>query len=46
MSKFVDEAFDAAYKAALEAGDAPYVKWARIDYLAVTELTTEWMVWK
>jgi len=46
MSKFVDEAFDGAYKLALEAGDAPHVKWARVDYLAVTELTTEWMVWK
>ncbi|KAG8791066.1 hypothetical protein FRC12_010256 [Ceratobasidium sp. 428] len=46
MSKFVDEAFDTAYGMAIEAGDAPYVKWARVDYLAVTELTTEWMVWK
>ncbi|KAG9096865.1 hypothetical protein FRC07_010868 [Ceratobasidium sp. 392] len=46
MSKFVDEAFDTAYRETIEAGDAPHVKWARIDYLAVTELTTEWMVWK
>ncbi|KAB5592761.1 hypothetical protein CTheo_3829 [Ceratobasidium theobromae] len=46
MSKLVDEAFDAAYQRALDAGDAPHVRWARVDYLAVTELTTEWMVWK
>lgn len=46
MSKLVDEAFDKAYQLALDAGDAPHVKWARIDYLSVTELTTEWMVWK
>ncbi|QRV72369.1 hypothetical protein RhiJN_00383 [Ceratobasidium sp. AG-Ba] len=46
MSKFVDEAFDTAYRQAIEAGDAPHVKWARIDYLTVTEITTEWMVWK
>ncbi|KAF8603481.1 hypothetical protein BDV93DRAFT_442364 [Ceratobasidium sp. AG-I] len=46
MSKLVDEAFDKAYQAALDAGDAPHVKWARVDYLSVTELTTEWMLWK
>jgi len=46
MSKLVDEAFDKTYQAALDAGDAPHVKWARIDYLSVTELTTEWMLWK
>ncbi|KAG9086034.1 hypothetical protein FRC06_003308 [Ceratobasidium sp. 370] len=46
MSRLVDEAFDTAYREAVEAGDAPHVKWARVDYLAVTELTTEWMVWK
>lgn len=46
MSKLVDEAFDTAYQLALDAGDAPHVKWARVDYLTVTEITTEWMVWK
>lgn len=46
MSKFVDQAFDAAHQQAIEAGDAPHVKWARIDYLSVTEITTEWMLWK
>ncbi|KAG8685006.1 hypothetical protein FRC08_013348 [Ceratobasidium sp. 394] len=46
MSRLVDETFDIAYREAVEAGDAPHVKWARIDYLSVTELTTEWMVWK
>ncbi|CAE7090579.1 unnamed protein product [Rhizoctonia solani] len=46
MSKFVDEVFDNAYQRALDAGDAKHVKWARIDYLAETEITTEWMIWK
>ncbi|CAE6366281.1 unnamed protein product [Rhizoctonia solani] len=46
MSKLVDEAFDKAYQLALEAGDAEHVRWARVDYLAETEITTEWMVWK
>jgi hypothetical protein len=46
MSKLVDGAFDKAYQLALDAGDAEHVKWARVDYLAETEITTEWMVWK
>ncbi|CAE6395285.1 unnamed protein product [Rhizoctonia solani] len=46
MSKLVDEAFDKAYQLALDAGDAEHVKWARVDYLAETEITTEWMLWK
>ncbi|KAG8760642.1 hypothetical protein FRC11_000110 [Ceratobasidium sp. 423] len=46
MSKLVDEVFDKAYQHALDAKDAEHVKWARVDYLAETEITTEWMVWK
>ncbi|KEP53708.1 putative transmembrane protein [Rhizoctonia solani 123E] len=46
MSKYVDEVFDNAYQLALDAGDAEHVKWARVDYLAETEITTDWMVWK
>ncbi|KAJ1308351.1 hypothetical protein OPQ81_004060 [Rhizoctonia solani] len=46
MSKLVDQAFDKAYQHALDAGDAEHVKWARVDYLAETEITTEWMLWK
>ncbi|CAE6342206.1 unnamed protein product [Rhizoctonia solani] len=46
MSKFVDDVFDKAYQLTLDAGDAEHVKWARVNYLAETEITTEWMVWK
>ncbi|KAI0797113.1 hypothetical protein C8Q75DRAFT_743507 [Abortiporus biennis] len=46
MSKFSDEAFDSAFNTSLVQGDLPDVKWARIDYLNVTYLTTKWSVWK
>jgi hypothetical protein len=46
ISKYVDEAFDKAYNISLVKKDLPHIKWGRVDYLAVTRITTEWMVWK
>jgi hypothetical protein len=46
VSKYVDEAFDKAYDIALTNDDVPDIKWGRIDYMDVTKVTTEWMVWK
>ncbi|KAF7332637.1 hypothetical protein MKEN_00146500 [Mycena kentingensis (nom. inval.)] len=45
ISKFFDAAFDEAYNQTVIAGDLPHVRWARIDYLNVTYLTTKWGVW-
>ena len=45
VSKFVDEAFDAAYDYTLEKGDLKHVRFGRIDYLDVTVITTKWAVW-
>jgi hypothetical protein len=46
VSKYVDEAFDKAYNISLVKKDLPHIKWGRVDYVAVTRITTEWMVWK
>jgi len=46
VSKYVDEAFDKAYNISLVKKDLPHIKWGRVDYMAVTRITTEWMVWK
>ncbi|KAK7062246.1 hypothetical protein R3P38DRAFT_2834257 [Favolaschia claudopus] len=45
ISKLFDMAFDDAYNATLIAGDLPNVRWARIDYLNVTYVTTKWSLW-
>ena len=45
ISKIVDKSFDDAYNDTLAAGDLPHVRWGRIDYMAVTYLTTKWAVW-
>ncbi|CAK5275108.1 unnamed protein product [Mycena citricolor] len=45
LSKFFDEAFDTAYNDTLLAGDLPHVRFARIDYLNVTYVTTKWNLW-
>ncbi|KAI0751081.1 hypothetical protein C8Q80DRAFT_1155439 [Daedaleopsis nitida] len=45
VSKVVDQAFDDAYNQTVIAGDLPNVRWARIDYMNVTYLTTKWNVW-
>ncbi|KAJ7265473.1 hypothetical protein B0H12DRAFT_1201071 [Mycena haematopus] len=45
ISKFVDQAFDDAFNETLIAGDLPHVRFARIDYLNVTYVTTKWSLW-
>ncbi|KZP07329.1 hypothetical protein FIBSPDRAFT_875573 [Athelia psychrophila] len=45
VSKFTDSVFDSAYNLTQEAGDLKNVRWARIDYLNVTRITTKWNVW-
>lgn len=46
VSSFYDKVFDAAHNQTLEAKEASNVRWGRIDYLDVTEITTRWVVWK
>lgn len=46
ISKYLDQVFDSAYNETLHANDLPNVRWARIDYLNVTYLTTKWNVWQ
>jgi hypothetical protein len=46
LSKFVDKYFDGAYNLTMEKNDLPNVRWGRIDYLNVTELTTRWNIWQ
>ncbi|PVG00462.1 hypothetical protein CPB86DRAFT_684380, partial [Serendipita vermifera] len=46
VSKYVDDAYDRAYDAALTNDDLSNIKWGRVDYMDVTKITTEWMVWK
>ncbi|KAF8214154.1 hypothetical protein K438DRAFT_1706453 [Mycena galopus ATCC 62051] len=45
ISKFIDKAFDEAFNETLIAGDLPHVRFARIDYLNVTYVTTKWSLW-
>ncbi|KAJ7181643.1 hypothetical protein C8R43DRAFT_969771 [Mycena crocata] len=45
ISKFVDSIFDDAYNETLVANDLPNVRFARIDYLNVTYVTTKWNLW-
>ncbi|KAJ7784093.1 hypothetical protein B0H16DRAFT_1657887 [Mycena metata] len=45
ISKFIDNAFDVAYNDTLIAGDLQHVRFARIDYLNVTYVTTKWNLW-
>ncbi|KAJ7696098.1 hypothetical protein B0H17DRAFT_1329430 [Mycena rosella] len=45
ISKFVDGVFDGAYNDTLIANDLPNVRFARIDYLNVTYVTTRWSLW-
>jgi hypothetical protein len=46
ISSYFDRTYDGAYNLTLEAADAPNVRWGRIDYLDVTEITTRWVIWK
>ncbi|CCM01744.1 uncharacterized protein FIBRA_03810 [Fibroporia radiculosa] len=41
-----DEEFDEAYNRTLIEGDLPNVRWARMDYLNVTYITTKWAIWQ
>ncbi|KAJ7205305.1 hypothetical protein GGX14DRAFT_645322 [Mycena pura] len=45
ISKFLDGVFDDAYNETMIAADLPHVRWARIDYLNVTYVTTRWNLW-
>ncbi|KAJ7098657.1 hypothetical protein B0H15DRAFT_878463 [Mycena belliarum] len=45
ISKFVDSVFDDAYNETLIANDLPHARFARIDYLNVTYITTKWSLW-
>jgi len=45
ISKYVDKAFDDAFNETIIAGDLPFVRFARIDYLNVTYVTTKWSLW-
>ncbi|KAJ7368912.1 hypothetical protein DFH08DRAFT_763005 [Mycena albidolilacea] len=45
ISKFIDNAFDDAFNETVIAGDLPHVRFARIDYLNVTYVTTKWSLW-
>ena len=45
VSKFADTMFDSAFNLTQEEGDLKHVRWARIDYLNVTRITTKWNVW-
>lgn len=46
VSTYFDKVFDAAYNQTQEVGDLQHVRWARVDYLAVTDITTRWGIWK
>jgi hypothetical protein len=46
LSNYVDKEFDGAYNISLLNQDLPNVRFGRIDYLAVTRLTTRWFIWK
>ncbi|KAG8900040.1 hypothetical protein FRB99_006291 [Tulasnella sp. 403] len=48
ISKFVDSKFDAAFNLTMSAPEMalPHVRWGRINYLEVTEITTRWWIWK
>jgi hypothetical protein len=45
MSKHGDEQFDKLYNYTLEH-PLPNVRFARIDYMNVTYITTKWAVWR
>ncbi|KAF5393007.1 hypothetical protein D9757_001123 [Collybiopsis confluens] len=46
MSQYVDQVFDETFNETLIANDMPHLRWARIDYLNVTYITTKWGVWQ
>ena len=46
VSHFFDQTFDGAHNLTVEAQDAKNIRWGRIDYLDVTEITTRWVIWR
>ncbi|KAG8960389.1 hypothetical protein FRC03_006586 [Tulasnella sp. 419] len=48
LTKFVDSRFEATFNISRSAPEKalPYVKWARINYLDVTKITTKWWIWR
>lgn len=46
VSTYFDKTFDGAHNLTIQAGDLKHVRWARVDYLEVTEITTRWAIWK
>lgn len=46
ISLYADREFDEAYNTTLIENDLPNFRWARIDYMNVTYITTKWAVWK
>ncbi|EIN10933.1 hypothetical protein PUNSTDRAFT_85384 [Punctularia strigosozonata HHB-11173 SS5] len=46
LSKWADQHFDGAFNITQEKGDLPHVRWGRIDYLNVTDITTRWGIWQ
>lgn len=46
VSSYFDQTFDGAHNLTLKAGDLKNVRWARVDYLEVTDITTRWGIWK
>ncbi|KAF8317011.1 uncharacterized protein EI90DRAFT_3147377 [Cantharellus anzutake] len=46
VSHFFDQTFDGAHNLTVQAGDADNIRWGRVDYLDVTDITTRWVIWR
>lgn len=46
VSNYFDEQYDKVFDMALLTKELPNIMWGRIDYMTVTRLTSEWMIWK
>ncbi|KAG7097453.1 hypothetical protein E1B28_004798 [Marasmius oreades] len=46
LSPVIDGIFDQEFNETMTVNDLPHVRWARIDYLKVTYLTTKWATWQ
>lgn len=46
ISQYVDKQFDECYNITQIEGDLPHVRFARINYMEVTYITTKWAAWK
>jgi len=45
VSLFADKEFNQAYNTSLIENDLPHVRWARIDYMNVSYITSKWAIW-